>query len=57
LICIEKDENSKGAEHLALLKLSKDHCRAKQKESTKKDRREIDDYIWEEKEKMMTKEE
>lgn len=47
-----KDETPPEAfEHLELLKLSKDHYRAKgEGRPTKKDRREIDDYIREEKE-------
>lgn len=43
-----KDETPPEAfEHLELLKLSKDHYRAKgDGRPTKKDRRDIDDYIW-----------
>ncbi len=45
-----KDETPAEAfEHLALLKLSKEHYRAKgDGRPTKKDRRDIDDYIWDE---------
>lgn len=45
-----KDETPVEAfEHLALLKLSKEHYRAKgEGRPTKKDRRDIDDYIWDE---------
>lgn len=45
-----KDETPAEAfEHLELLKLSKDHYRAKgDGRPTKKDRRDIDDYIWDE---------
>jgi len=44
-----KDETPKEAfEHLELLKLSKDHYRAHGTgRPTKKERREIDDYLWE----------
>ena len=43
-----KDETPAEAfEHLELLKLSKEHYRAKgDGRPTKKDRRDIDDYIW-----------
>jgi ribosome-associated heat shock protein Hsp15 len=43
-----KDETPPEAfEHLELLKLSKEHYRAKgDGRPTKKDRRDIDDYIW-----------
>lgn len=46
-----KDETPpESFEHLELLKLSKEHYRAKgDGRPTKKDRREIEDYIWEEK--------
>lgn len=45
-----KDETPAEAfEHLEMLKLSKEHYRAKgEGRPTKKDRRDIDDYIWEE---------
>lgn len=45
-----KDETPAEAfEHLELLKLSKEHYRAKgDGRPTKKDRRDIDDYIWDE---------
>ena len=44
-----KDETPAEAfEHLELLRLSKEHYRAKgEGRPTKKDRRDIDDYIWE----------
>ncbi len=47
-----KDETPAEAfEHLELLKLSKEHYRAKgEGRPTKKDRRDIDDYIWDENE-------
>ncbi|WP_338378732.1 S4 domain-containing protein [uncultured Flavobacterium sp.] len=43
-----KDETPEEAfEHLELLKLSKEHYRAKgEGRPTKKDRRDIDDYLW-----------
>ena len=43
-----KDETpSEAFEHLELLKLSKEHYRAKgDGRPTKKDRRDIDDYVW-----------
>lgn len=46
-----KDETPAEAfEHLELLKLSKEHYRTKgDGRPTKKDRRDIDDYIWDEK--------
>jgi ribosome-associated heat shock protein Hsp15 len=45
-----KDETPPEAfEHLELLKLSKEHYRAKgDGRPTKKDRRDIDDYVWDE---------
>lgn len=45
-----KDETPQEAfEHIKLLKLSKDHYRSKgDGRPTKKDRRDIDEYIWDE---------
>ena len=53
-----KDETPKEAfEHLELLKLSKEHYRANGTgRPTKKERREIDDYIWDNDEPETTEE-